>query len=183
MAAAVLCPDAWRKLACHGKPDIFKTEQGSQSTGPAFAGVLLKNGIAISMDGKGAWRDNTSSSGRGAASNTRRCICGLTTASTRPALRSAATSLLIMDGGPIRALTARHPIKPTSPRCHSAWQLTPAGLRRSTRKNCSDNRRPQSACAQMGASFQPLQRPQAMRMIAQKARSARTVWGAKHGVL
>src|SRR5258706_9868542 len=27
--------------------------------------------------------------------------------------------------GPTRALTARHPIKPTSPRCHSAWQPNP----------------------------------------------------------
>jgi putative transposase len=45
-------------LACHGKPDIFNTDQGSQFTGAAFTGVLIKNGIAISMDGKGAWRDN-----------------------------------------------------------------------------------------------------------------------------
>jgi putative transposase len=42
----------------HGKPDIFNTDQGSQFTGAAFTGVLIKNGIAISMDGKGAWRDN-----------------------------------------------------------------------------------------------------------------------------
>jgi len=28
-----------------------------------------------------------------------------------------------MAGVRIRALTERHPIKPTSPRCHSAWQL------------------------------------------------------------
>ena len=34
------------------------TDQGSQFTGAAFTGVLIKNGIAISMDGKGAWRDN-----------------------------------------------------------------------------------------------------------------------------
>jgi transposase InsO family protein len=27
-------------------------------TGAAFTGLLIKNGIAISMDGKGAWRDN-----------------------------------------------------------------------------------------------------------------------------
>jgi transposase InsO family protein len=27
-------------------------------TGSAFTGVLTSNGIAISMDGKGAWRDN-----------------------------------------------------------------------------------------------------------------------------
>jgi transposase InsO family protein len=45
-------------LAHHGKPDIFNTDQGSQFTGTAFTGVLIKNEIAISMDGKGAWRDN-----------------------------------------------------------------------------------------------------------------------------
>jgi putative transposase len=45
-------------LAKHGKPAIFNTDQGSQFTGMAFTGVLIKNGIAISMDGKGAWRDN-----------------------------------------------------------------------------------------------------------------------------
>src|SRR5450631_3099180 len=45
-------------LACHGRPDIFNTDQGSQFTGAAFTGVLADNSIAISMDGKGAWRDN-----------------------------------------------------------------------------------------------------------------------------
>jgi putative transposase len=45
-------------LARHGKPEIVNTDQGSQFTGAAFTGVLIKNGIAISMDGKGAWRDN-----------------------------------------------------------------------------------------------------------------------------
>jgi putative transposase len=45
-------------LAHHGKPGILNTDQGSQFTGAAFTGVLIKNGIAISMDGKGAWRDN-----------------------------------------------------------------------------------------------------------------------------
>ena len=45
-------------LARHGKPDIFNTDQGSQFTGSAFTGVLANNDIAISMDGKGAWRDN-----------------------------------------------------------------------------------------------------------------------------
>src|SRR5271166_1641007 len=45
-------------LARHGTPDIFNTDQGSQFTGAAFTGVLSNNGIAISMDGKGAWRDN-----------------------------------------------------------------------------------------------------------------------------
>src|SRR5215211_1619922 len=45
-------------LARHRKPDIFNTDQGSQFTGSAFTAVLANNGIAISMDGKGAWRDN-----------------------------------------------------------------------------------------------------------------------------
>jgi putative transposase len=45
-------------LAHHGKPDIFNTDQGSQFTGAAFTGVLIKAAIAISTDGKGAWRDN-----------------------------------------------------------------------------------------------------------------------------
>jgi putative transposase len=45
-------------LARHGCPEIFNTDQGSQFTSGAFTDVLLENGIAISMDGKGAWRDN-----------------------------------------------------------------------------------------------------------------------------
>ena len=45
-------------LAHHGKPEIVDTDQGSQFTGLAFTGVLTKQSIAISMDGKGAWRDN-----------------------------------------------------------------------------------------------------------------------------
>jgi putative transposase len=45
-------------LATHGEPDIFNTDQGSQFTCEAFTDVLHKNEIKISMDGKGAWRDN-----------------------------------------------------------------------------------------------------------------------------
>src|SRR5271157_450501 len=45
-------------LARHGKPEIFNTDQGSQFTSAAFTGLLLDNKIAISMDGKGSWRDN-----------------------------------------------------------------------------------------------------------------------------
>ena len=41
-----------------GRPEIFNTDQGSQFTGSAFTAVLASNSIAISMDGKGAWRDN-----------------------------------------------------------------------------------------------------------------------------
>ncbi len=45
-------------LARHGKPTIFNTDQGSQFTSTAFTGLLVENGIAISMDGRGSWRDN-----------------------------------------------------------------------------------------------------------------------------
>ncbi len=54
-SASRRCEEA---LARHGKPEIFNTDQGSQFTGADFTGVLIKNEIAISMDGKGAWRDN-----------------------------------------------------------------------------------------------------------------------------
>ncbi len=41
-----------------GKPEIFNTDQGSQFTGHKFTEMLKDNKIAISMDGKGCWRDN-----------------------------------------------------------------------------------------------------------------------------
>ena len=79
---AQFCIDVLEQaLAGYGRPEIFNTDQGSQFTCPAFTGVLAANGIAISMDGKGAScrrrasprRATTSlSSGCGAASNTRR---------------------------------------------------------------------------------------------------------------
>jgi putative transposase len=56
---AAFCVEALEEaLARHGKPEIVNTDQGSQFTGAAFTGVLTSHGIAISMDGKGAWRDN-----------------------------------------------------------------------------------------------------------------------------
>ena len=53
------CLDAVEEaLARHGQPEIFNTDQGSQFTSAAFTGLLAENGIAISMDGRGSWRDN-----------------------------------------------------------------------------------------------------------------------------
>ena len=53
------CLEAVREaMARHGKPEIFNTDQGSQFTSAEFTGLLADSGIAISMDGKGAWRDN-----------------------------------------------------------------------------------------------------------------------------
>ena len=45
-------------LSGNEKPEIFNTDQGSQFTSEAFTGRLKEEGIRISMDGKGRWRDN-----------------------------------------------------------------------------------------------------------------------------
>jgi putative transposase len=62
---AGFCVEALEEaIGKHGKPEIFNSDQGShpgldpEITSEAFTVVLDKNGIAISMDGKGAWRDN-----------------------------------------------------------------------------------------------------------------------------
>ncbi len=53
------CLDALEEaIDYYGKPEIFNTDQGSQYTSDDFIGVLKDNEIKISMDGKGAWRDN-----------------------------------------------------------------------------------------------------------------------------
>jgi putative transposase len=45
-------------LRLYGRPEIFNTDQGCQFTSDAFTKLLIGNGIDISMDGKGSWRDN-----------------------------------------------------------------------------------------------------------------------------
>lgn len=52
------CMEALKEALGHGKPEIFNTDQGSQFTSEGFTGLLLKNGIRISMDGKGRALDN-----------------------------------------------------------------------------------------------------------------------------
>src|ERR1700677_4985782 len=59
MLEAAFCVEALEEaLAKHGTPGIFNTDQGSQFTSEAFTSVLIASQISISMDGKGAWRDN-----------------------------------------------------------------------------------------------------------------------------
>lgn len=56
---ATFCVEAVEEaLARHGRPEIFNTDQGSQFTSEAFTGLLRENSIAISMDGRGRWKDN-----------------------------------------------------------------------------------------------------------------------------
>ncbi len=42
----------------YGKPEIVNTDQGSQFTAKAFVEAVKSQGCQLSMDGRGAWRDN-----------------------------------------------------------------------------------------------------------------------------
>jgi putative transposase len=56
---ADFCVEALEEaIARFGKPEIFNTDQGSQFTAADFIAVLKRHEIRISMDGRGAWRDN-----------------------------------------------------------------------------------------------------------------------------
>ncbi len=54
----VLIETAKEAMTRYGQPDVFNTDQGSQFTSVDFIKLLKDAEIAISMDGKGAWRDN-----------------------------------------------------------------------------------------------------------------------------
>lgn len=56
---AEFCVDCLEEaLRKNGKPEVFNSDQGSQFTSDAFIGVLKREGIAISMDGRGRVFDN-----------------------------------------------------------------------------------------------------------------------------
>jgi putative transposase len=57
--AADFCVEALEEaIARYGAPEILNTDQGSQFTAANLIEVLDGNNIRISMDGRGAWRDN-----------------------------------------------------------------------------------------------------------------------------
>jgi putative transposase len=117
-------------LARHGKPEIFNTDQGSQFTGAAFTGLLANNGIAISMDGKGAWRDNVfvERLWRSVKYEEVYLHAYQSVGEARNSIGRYLVSTMAADR--IRALTTPHRIKPTSTSRHSAWRPNPG--RRST---------------------------------------------------
>lgn len=45
-------------ISRYGKPEVVNTDQGSQFTSAAFVELVHGHGISLSMDGKGAWKDN-----------------------------------------------------------------------------------------------------------------------------
>ncbi len=52
------CLEALAQALIHGRPQIFNTDQGSQFTAQAFTDRLEKEGIRVSMDGRGRALDN-----------------------------------------------------------------------------------------------------------------------------
>jgi putative transposase len=56
---AGFCVDSLEEaIKGYGRPEIVNTDQGSQFTSDSFTGVLQKNDITISMDGRGRALDN-----------------------------------------------------------------------------------------------------------------------------
>lgn len=56
---ATFCVDCLEEtIRTHGRPEIFNSDQGSQFTSDAFTSVLQREGIVISMDGRGRAFDN-----------------------------------------------------------------------------------------------------------------------------
>jgi putative transposase len=52
------CVAALEQALGKGRPEIFNTDQGAQFTSEAFTGLLLEQGVRVSMDGKGRYLDN-----------------------------------------------------------------------------------------------------------------------------
>ncbi len=56
---AVFCVDCLEDaLREHGNPEVFNSDQGTQFTSDAFTGVLKREAVTISMDGRGRAFDN-----------------------------------------------------------------------------------------------------------------------------
>jgi putative transposase len=56
---AVFCVDCLEDaMRTHGNPEVFNSDQGTQFTSEAFTGVLKREEVTISMDGRGRAFDN-----------------------------------------------------------------------------------------------------------------------------
>jgi putative transposase len=83
-------------IAEYGAPEIFNTDQGCQFTSFEFSAMLEANSIGISMDGRGAWRDNVIVERFWRSLKTRRSIFAHTAALRKPSSGSARTSTFII---------------------------------------------------------------------------------------
>ncbi len=55
---ADFCIEALEEALGQGRPEVFNTDQGGQFTSEAFTGLLEREGVGVSMDGKGRYNDN-----------------------------------------------------------------------------------------------------------------------------
>ncbi len=114
---AGFCVEALEEaIGKHGKPEIFNSDQGNQFTREAFTSILEKNGIAISMDGKGSWRDNVFVERLWRSVKDEEVY--LKAYDTVAEARASLSRYLDFFNRqrPIRALTGRRQTRPTSPR-------------------------------------------------------------------
>ena len=125
--AADFCVEALEEaIDRFGAPEIFNTDQGSQFTAADFTAVL-RHEIRISMDGRGAWRDNVFVERLWNALSTRRSICTPTRPSPRRRPSIGKYFAFFNTRRPHSPLTDRRPIPCTSKTCRSRWQLKPRG--------------------------------------------------------
>jgi putative transposase len=55
---AAFCIEAAESALCEARPEIFNTDQGTQFTSESWTSLLVRHGVAISMDGRGRALDN-----------------------------------------------------------------------------------------------------------------------------
>ncbi len=124
----------------YGAPAIFNTDQGSQFTSLDFTGRLKEHGIAISMDGKGCWRDNVFVERLWRSVKYEEVYLR-----AYPSVSAARQGLeryfrFYNQQRPIGRLTAIPRMRFTSNRCRSLRQLNPQRLHLQTDKNCLNKR-------------------------------------------
>lgn len=92
-------------FARYGLPDVVNIDQGGQLTAGAFTEAVSCEGIRLSMDGKGSWRDNVFVERVCAVSSTSRsAMPGVPSANT-PAVQAERLHLSLADhmpGGIVR---------------------------------------------------------------------------------
>ena len=105
-----------------------------------FTGVLANSGIAISMDGKGAWRDNVFVERLWRSVKDEEVYLRAYDSVSETLASIGGCLDFTTDDGHTLVLRSQHPIKPTSRRVPPLRGPTRQRPRLSTRKFCSDNR-------------------------------------------
>jgi putative transposase len=103
-------------LARHGTPEMFNADQGSQFTSTEFIKVLAAREIKVSMDGKGAWRDNVFVERLWRTIKYEEVYLRAYASVSEARTGSAAISASTTAAAHIHRLTGKRPIRPTSTR-------------------------------------------------------------------